>query len=172
MPRGLLWVYPAACGKSRHRPSPACAAAFVRGASWFVFEAYWAILAALVASQVRIGSRLRHLGRFGKRRGRAWAPTEPREEKAIHVREVRRGEGGALRILLGILARLSVPWGTVADSSFTCPCPPAPSPAGNPRVQVLMEAATRNLGTARHGITQHAKCAFAGEGSRRRRRRR
>ena len=55
------------------------------GASWAVLEASWAILAALVASQVRLGSHLGHLGRLGERQGRVWAPTEPREEGAMHA---------------------------------------------------------------------------------------
>ena len=64
------------------------------GASWAVWEASWAILAALVASQVRLGSHLGHLGRLGERQGRVWAPTEPREEGAMHAdRRASRGGG-------------------------------------------------------------------------------
>ena len=63
------------------------------GASWAVLEASWAILAALVASQVRLGSHLGRLGRLGERQGRVWAPTEPREEGAIHAGR-REPEGG------------------------------------------------------------------------------
>ena len=59
------------------------------GASWAVLEASWAILAASVASQVRLRSLLGHLGRLGERQGRVWAPTEPREEGAVHA--TRRG---------------------------------------------------------------------------------
>ena len=65
-------------------------------ASWAVLEASWAILAALVASQVRLGSHLGHLGRIEERQGRVWAPTEPREEAAVHAPGCGR-EGGALR---------------------------------------------------------------------------
>ena len=74
-----------------------------------------------MASQVRLGSHLGHLGRLGERQGRVWAPTEPREDGAAHAGGCER-EGGPLRRLqkpdqtaLGILARLNVPWGTVAD---------------------------------------------------------
>ena len=48
-------------------------------------EASWAILAALVASQVCLGSHLGHIGRVGERQGRVWAPTEPREEGTLHA---------------------------------------------------------------------------------------
>ena len=54
-------------------------------ASEAVLEASWAILAALVASEVRLGSHLVHLGRLGERQGRVWAPTEPRGEGAMHA---------------------------------------------------------------------------------------
>ena len=90
-------------------------------ASWAVLEASWAILAALVASQVRLGSHLGHLGRLGERQGRVLAPTEPRGS----CEGTRAGGGGPLRRLqkpyqtaLGILARLNVPGGTVAE--FDC----------------------------------------------------
>ena len=56
-----------------------------------VWEASWAILAALVASQVRLGSH-GHFGRIEERQGRVLAPTEPREEGAIHA--TKRGERG------------------------------------------------------------------------------
>ena len=92
------------------------------GASWAVLERSSAILAALVASQVRLGSHLGHLGRLGERQGRVWAPTEPRKEGAVHATGCDPGGGGPLRKLqklcrtaLGILARLNVPGGTVAD---------------------------------------------------------
>ena len=55
------------------------------GASEAVLEASWAILAASVASQVRLGSHLGDLRRLEERQGRVWAPTEPREEGAIHA---------------------------------------------------------------------------------------
>ena len=48
-------------------------------------EASWAILAALVASQVRLGGHLGDLGRLGERQGRVLAPTEPRKEGAMHA---------------------------------------------------------------------------------------
>ena len=92
------------------------------GASWAVLEPSWAILAALVVSQVRLGSHLGHFGRLAERQRRVLAPTEPREEGAMHARGCRPGGGGSLRRLqkpcqtaLGILARLNVPGGTVAD---------------------------------------------------------
>ena len=75
-----------------------------------------------MASQVRLGSHLGRLGRLGERQGRVWAPTEPRKEGAIHPVGRDPGRGGALERLqkpyktaLGILTRLSVPGGTVAD---------------------------------------------------------
>ena len=89
------------------------------GASLAVLEASWAILAALVASQVRLGSHLGRLGRLGGRQGRVWAPTEPRKEGQIFA-DV-RGPGPLERLqkpyktALGILTRLNVPGGTVAD---------------------------------------------------------
>ena len=97
------------------------------GSSWSALRASfgppsWAILAALVASQVRLGSHLGHLGRLGERQGRVLAPTEPRKEGAIHQTGCDPGGGGPLERLqkpyqtaLGILARLNVPGGTVAD---------------------------------------------------------
>ena len=65
-------------------------------ASSAVLEAYWAILAALVASQVRLGSHLGRFGRLGERQGRVWAPTEPRKEGAIHANGCDPGGGGPL----------------------------------------------------------------------------
>ena len=49
-----------------------------------------------MASQVRLGSHLGHLGRFGERQGRVWAPTEPREEGAMHADGREREGGGPL----------------------------------------------------------------------------
>ena len=46
-----------------------------------------------MASQVRLGSHLGHLGRIEERQGRVLAPTEPREEGAIHA-PGRDPEGG------------------------------------------------------------------------------
>ena len=66
------------------------------GASWAVLEASWAILAALVASQVRLSSHLGRLGRLGERQGRVLAPTEPREEGAMHAGGRDPGGGGPL----------------------------------------------------------------------------
>ena len=43
------------------------------GASWAVLERSSAILAALVTSQVRLGSHLGHLGRRGERHGRVFS---------------------------------------------------------------------------------------------------
>ena len=60
-----------------------------------VLEASWASLPALVASQVRLGSHLGHLGRLGERQGRVWALTEPREEAAMHATRC-DSEGGPL----------------------------------------------------------------------------
>ena len=78
-----------------------------------------------MASQVRLGSHLGHFGRLEERQGRVWAPTEPRKERQIHAGG-RDPEGGALRRLQkpyqtapGILARLNVPGGTVADYEET-----------------------------------------------------
>ena len=75
-----------------------------------------------MASQVRLGSHLGHLGRLGERQGRVWAPTEPREEGAMHAGRCDPGGGAPFGRLqtpyqtaLGILARLNVPGGTVAD---------------------------------------------------------
>ena len=75
-----------------------------------------------MASQVRLGSHLGRLGRLGERQGRVWAPTEPRKEGAMHAAGRDREGGGSLRRLQkpyqtapGILARLNVPGGTVAD---------------------------------------------------------
>ena len=75
-----------------------------------------------MASQVRLGSHLGYLGRLGERQGRVWAPTEPRKEGAVRAGGGARKRGGALRRLqkpyqtaLGILPRLDVPGGTVAD---------------------------------------------------------
>ena len=95
------------------------------GLSWAVLEASWAILAVLVACLGRFGSHLEHLGRLGERWGRVWASTEPREEGAVHATRRCPGGGGPFRRLqqepyhtaLGILARLNVPGGTVADSA-------------------------------------------------------
>ena len=102
-------------------------------ASWAVLEASWPILAALVASQVRLGSHLGHLGRIGERQGRVWEPTEPREEGAIHATGREPEVAGSLRRLqkpyqtaLGILARLNVPGGTVADSEARLPSSESP----------------------------------------------
>ena len=75
-----------------------------------------------MASQVRLSSHLGRLGRLGERHGRVWAPTELREEGAIHPIGRDPGGGGPLERLqkpyqtaLGILTRLNVPGGTVAD---------------------------------------------------------
>ena len=63
------------------------------GALGSLSRQYWAILAALVAFPARLGSHLGHLGRFGERQGRVWAPTEPREEGTMHA-PLRDPEGG------------------------------------------------------------------------------
>ena len=75
-----------------------------------------------MASQVRLGSHLGRLGRLGERQGRVWAPTELRKEGAIHAVGRDPEGGGPLERLqepyktaLGILTRLNVPGGTVAD---------------------------------------------------------
>ena len=74
-----------------------------------------------MTSQVRLGSHLGRLGRLGERQGRVWAPTEPREERAVHATLCGPERGGLRRLqkpyqtALGILARLNVPGGTVAD---------------------------------------------------------
>ena len=75
-----------------------------------------------MASQVRLGSHLENLGRIGEGQGRVWEPTEPREEGAMRPDVFGPGGGGSLRRLqkpyktaLGILKRLNVPGGTVAD---------------------------------------------------------
>ena len=75
-----------------------------------------------MASQVRLGGHLGDLGRLGERQGRVLAPTEPREEGAMHATGCDPESGGSLRRLQkpyqtapGILARLNVPGGTVAD---------------------------------------------------------
>ena len=85
-----------------------------------------------MASQVRLGGHLGHLGRLGERQGRVLAPTEPRKEGAVHAGVCDSG-GGSLRRLqkpyqtaLGILARLNVPGGTVADSEARLPSSESP----------------------------------------------
>ena len=77
-----------------------------------------------MASQVRLGSHLGRLGRLGEGPGRVWAPTEPRKEGAIHAVVCAAEGGGPLERLqkpyqtaLGILARLNVPGGTVAETN-------------------------------------------------------
>ena len=77
-----------------------------------------------MASQVRPGSHLGRFGRLGERPERVWAPTEPRKEGAVRAAGCEPEGGGPLERLQesyqtapGILARLNVPGGTVADLS-------------------------------------------------------
>eukprot|EP00959_Pyramimonas_sp_CCMP1952_P205870 4305337-Pyramimonas_sp.AAC.1 len=99
----------------------------ILGLSWTILEASWAILAALVASQVRMGSHLGHLGRHEERQGGVMAAQRASGEGAMHaIGRVERG-GGLRRLqkpcqtALGILARLDVSGGTVADNFEVLP---------------------------------------------------
>ena len=57
----------------------------ILGLSWAVLKAFCAILATLVASQVRVGSHLGHLGRLGVRHGGVMAAQGASGEGAMHA---------------------------------------------------------------------------------------
>ena len=86
-----------------------------------VTGASWVILPALVAGQVHLGGHLGHLGSVGVRQGRVLAADRVMERggdargQAVPERAAFRRLQKPCQTALGLLARLSVPGGTVAD---------------------------------------------------------